>query len=70
MRAIFLGYENLKCSKKLIELQDELEYLNIPVTFTAIYLVPQKFENLRKENKLNSSFKPLKFLKFYVKNFY
>jgi hypothetical protein len=60
-RAIFLGYEDLKCQKKLIELKDELDYINIPISYTAMYLFPQKYDNIRKINNYRNRNKKINF---------
>jgi len=45
-RGIFTKYENLKVLKRSIELIDEQDYLNIPISYTAEFFFPDKNENI------------------------
>lgn len=40
-----IGYEDLKVLKKNIEVIDEQDYLNVPVSFKANYFFPKQYEN-------------------------
>ena len=61
---ILMKYEDLKLLKKSIELVNEQDYLNIPITFNATYFFPKNYENICKN--FNEKYKNLN--KFRCKN--
>ncbi len=53
-KGIMIRYENLKVLKRIIELIDEQNYLNIPISYSAEYFLPDKNDLVSKLMLINS----------------
>ena len=49
-KGIFIKYENLKLLKRIIEIIDEQDYLNIPISYTGEYFMPDKTDTVSNNN--------------------
>lgn len=45
-KGILIRYNNLKILKKLVEIIDEQDYLNIPISYNAEYFFPDKCDKI------------------------